>query len=71
MYRIDGGSWTVYTGGFTLTEGEHTIYYYSIDNMGNVEQESSLVVKPPIEVAVNYKPVVALIFAIVLLVVGL
>jgi hypothetical protein len=30
MYRIDGGNWTVYTGGFTLTEGEHTIYYYSI-----------------------------------------
>jgi hypothetical protein len=71
MYRIDGGNWTVYTGGFTLTEGEHTIYYYSIDNMGNVEQESSLVVKPPVEVAVNYKPIVALIFAIVLLVVGL
>jgi len=71
MYRIDGGSWTVYTDGFTLTEGEHTIYYYSIDNLGNVEQEKSLTIKPTIEVAVNYKPVVALIFAIVLLVVGL
>jgi hypothetical protein len=29
----------------------------TIDNMGNVEQESSLVVKPPVEVAVNYKPI--------------
>jgi len=71
MYRIDGGSWTVYTGGFTLTEGEHTIYYYSIDNLGNVEQERSLVVRPPVEVAVNYKPIVAVVFAIILAVVGL
>jgi len=70
MYRTDGGSWAVYTGGFTLTEGEHAIYYYSIDNLGNVEQERSLVVRPPVEVAVNYKPVVALVFAIILLVAG-
>jgi hypothetical protein len=71
MYRIDGGNWTVYTGGFILAEGEHTIYYYSIDNLGNVEQEKSLVVKPPPEVAVNYKPLVALVFAIILLVAGI
>jgi subtilase family serine protease len=71
MYRIDGGSWTVYSGGFTLTEGEHTIYYYSIDNLGNVEQERLLVVKPPIEVAVNYKPIVAMVFAIILGVAGI
>jgi len=70
MYRIDGGSWTVYTGGFTLPEGEHTIYYHSVDNLGNVEQERSLAVKPAIEVEVNYKPIVALMFAIVLLVAG-
>jgi len=69
-YSIDGGSWTVYTGSFTLTEGEHTIYYYSIDNLGNIEQERSLVVKPPTEVAVNYQPIVALIFTIILLVAG-
>ena len=70
MYRIDGGSWTVYTGGFTLPEGEHTIYYHSVDNLGNVEQERSLAVKPAIEVEVIYKPIVALMFAIVLLVAG-
>ena len=70
-YRIDGGSWTVYAGNFTITEGEHTIYYYSIDNLGNVEQERSQVVKPPIEAAVNYKPIVALVFAIILLVAGI
>jgi len=71
MYRIGGGSWTVYTGGFTIAEGEHTIYYYSTDNLGNVEQERSLVVRPPIEAAVNYKPIVALIFSVILAVVGL
>ena len=70
MYRIDGGSWIVYTGGFTLTEGEHTIYYYSTDKLGNVEQERSLAITPPVEVAVNYKPIVALVFAIILLVAG-
>jgi subtilase family serine protease len=70
-YRIDGGSWTIYTGGFNLSEGEHTINYYSIDKLGNVEQERSLVVKPAVEVAVNYKPVVALVFAVILLVAGL
>jgi len=70
MYTIDGGSWMVYTGGFTLTEGEHTIYYHSIDNLGNIEQEKSLVVKPPVEVAVNYKPLVAAMFAVILVIVG-
>jgi hypothetical protein len=70
MYRIDDGSWTVYTGGFTLAEGEHTIYYYSIDNLGNTEEERSLVVRPPVEVSVNYKPVVAVMFAIILLAAG-
>jgi hypothetical protein len=70
VYRIDGGDWTVYVGGFTLVEGEHTIYYYSIDYLGNVEQERSFVVTPPPEVAVNYKPIVAVIFAIILLVAG-
>ena len=70
MYRIDGGSWAVYSSGFTLAEGEHTIYYYSIDNLGNIEQERSLVVRPPAEVAVNYKPVVAVVFALTLLIAG-
>jgi len=70
-YRIDDGSWTVYTDDFTLAEGEHTIYYYSVDKLGNVEQERSLVIKPPVEVAVNYKPIVALVFAIILLVAGI
>ncbi len=37
-YRIDNGSWTNYTGNFTISEdGEHTISYYSVDTVGNVE----------------------------------
>ena len=37
-YRIDGSSWTVYKVPFTITqEGQHTIEYRSVDNVGNVE----------------------------------
>ncbi len=74
-YRIDGGSWTVYSGGFTLPEGAHNISYYSNDMLNNTETERWLVVTvegttTPPEVAVNYKPIIALIFAIILAVVG-
>jgi len=72
-YRIDGGNWTNYTGGFTLPEGEHYISYFSIDNLGNREAERYLPVnvkgQPPPEA--NYKPLVAVVFAIILVVVGL
>jgi len=76
-YRIDGGSWAVYSGGFTLPEGLHNISYLSNDMLNNTERERWLVVNvsgpqvPPIEVAVNYKPIVAVMFAIILLVAGI
>jgi len=75
-YRIDGGSWTVYANGFTLPEGVHNISYYSNDMLNNTEAERWLVVTvegttTPPEVAVNYKPIVALVFAIILLVAGI
>jgi len=76
MYRIDGGGWTIYSHGFTLPEGVHNITYYSNDMLNNTEVERWLVVTlegtttPPVEVAVNYKPIVALVFAIILLVAG-
>ncbi len=39
-YRIDGGQWQTYSSAFTLnTEGTHTIYYRSIDNVGNTEAD--------------------------------
>ena len=74
-YRIDGGNWTGYIGGFTLPEGVHNISYYSNDMLNNTERERWLVVAvsgqpPPSEVAVNYKPIVALVFAIILLIAG-
>ena len=39
-YRIDSGSWILYTNPFSLTgysHGIHTIYYYATDNAGNTE----------------------------------
>jgi hypothetical protein len=75
-YRIDGGNWTVYAGGFTLPEGVHNISFFSNDNLNNTERERWLVVTaggqpPPPEVTVNYKPLIALVFAIILAVIGL
>ncbi len=75
-YRVDGGIWTIYTASFTLSDGGHNITYRSVDNLGNLENEkylnvtvSSPYVPPAIEA--NYKPLVALVFAIILAVVGL
>ncbi len=36
-YKIDDGNVTDYTGEFTMPEGEHTIYFYAVDNLGNKE----------------------------------
>ncbi|MBC7129376.1 MAG: tandem-95 repeat protein, partial [Thermoplasmatales archaeon] len=45
-YKIDDGDWIEYTTPFTISgEGEHTIYYYSIDNLGNEEERKSIIVK--------------------------
>ncbi len=74
-YRIDGGAWTTYSGSFTLTEGTHNVSFYSIDMLDNTEaerwREVTISGEPPPEVEANYKPVVAVIFAIVLLIAGL
>lgn len=46
-YRIDGGSWNTYAVGFTLStlsEGAHTIGYYSIDKAGNNEVEKTVTI---------------------------
>ncbi|MHB0976869.1 MAG: Ig-like domain-containing protein, partial [Candidatus Aquicultorales bacterium] len=32
------GSWTIYSGAFAASEGEHIVYYYSVDNYGQIEQ---------------------------------
>ena len=39
MYSFDGVTWFTYTEPFTITsEGITTVYYYSTDNVGNVEE---------------------------------
>ena len=44
-YRIDGGSWKDYPSPFTLSDCEHTIEYYSVDNAGNQENMKSQAIK--------------------------
>ncbi|OGR48983.1 MAG: hypothetical protein A2X37_00540 [Elusimicrobia bacterium GWA2_66_18] len=36
-YALDGGAASLYTGAFSLAEGEHTLSYHSVDNVGNAE----------------------------------
>ncbi|MEM2980306.1 MAG: DNRLRE domain-containing protein [Thermoproteota archaeon] len=46
-YRFDAGSWSTYTAGFTLSvlsDGSHTIGYYSADRSNNNEAEKTLMV---------------------------
>ena len=46
-YRIDEGEWTQYVEPFTIPipdEGPHTIYYYSIDYINNIETEKNQIV---------------------------
>ncbi|HYV14384.1 MAG TPA: PQQ-binding-like beta-propeller repeat protein [Pyrinomonadaceae bacterium] len=46
FYRIDGGGTQTYAGPFTFsTSGQHTIDYWSRDNVNNTEVAHSLVVK--------------------------
>lgn len=45
-YSIDGGSWTQYTGGFSITaEGTHTISFYATGENGAVEAVQNVIVK--------------------------
>jgi len=46
-YQVDGGSWQVYEGPFSLSslaDGSHTIQYYSVDNFGNEEDAKTAAV---------------------------
>ncbi len=48
VFRIDGGSRQIYSGGFTLASfgaGEHIITYKATDNVMNEEQEKTLTVR--------------------------
>ncbi|MFW9801684.1 MAG: tandem-95 repeat protein, partial [Candidatus Thorarchaeota archaeon] len=46
VYSLDGSTWIPYSGPFVLTNsGEVTVYYYSTDNAGNVEEVKSATIK--------------------------
>jgi len=58
-YKLDAGLWTPYTGPFQVTnDAEHTLYYYSVDKVGNREENKSATLKidwtpPTINLTVN------------------
>ncbi len=62
-YRVDGGAWQPYERPFALPIGAHAIGYRATDRLGNTEQEHVAPV-----VVENWKPIIALVFAIVLVV---
>ncbi len=71
LFSIDGGEWQTYTEEFSLDEyGRHIISYRSMDNLGNTEQPKELAFEIP-RPSENWKPLIALIFTIILLVCGL
>jgi photosystem II stability/assembly factor-like uncharacterized protein len=42
VYKLDDGLWTTYTEPFQVTsDGNHLLRFYSIDNVGNAEQEKT------------------------------
>ncbi len=46
MYKIDDGEWKYYGGDFSLsTNGIHIIRFYSVDKVGNVEEEKNFTIK--------------------------
>lgn len=73
-YRLDGNTWqdsNLSEISLTLTTpGIHTIEFYAVDNLGNVEVIDSLVLEITAPAEPNWKPLVALIFTLILIAVG-
>ena len=74
--RVDGGTWTTYAAPLQLSEGHHVIGSRSIDNLNNTETSRVLSVTISSEPAplplpeLNWKPLVAAVFAALLAIVG-
>ncbi len=68
LYRLDTDQiWINYTGPFKIDEfGEHTIHYRGVDNLGNTFEDSQEV----FVIGTNWKPVIAIIFIIIMIIVG-
>jgi predicted GH43/DUF377 family glycosyl hydrolase len=78
FYHTNNESWrsTILSQiGFTyIAPGNYTVEFYAIDNLGNVENVKSVVFEIAGETplpTVNWKPLVALVFTIILTIVGL
>ena len=69
QYRLDDDTeWRPYLGPFKIERfGEHTIYFRSVDNLENIEQEHEQEV---FVLGPNYKPIFAIIFIIIMIIVG-
>ena len=56
-FKVDSGPYQLYEGPFVLTEGEHTVRYYSEDRCGNTESAKTATFNiddTPPDVAVNH-----------------
>jgi hypothetical protein len=40
-YRLDGGATEMYIGAFSISEGTHTVEFWSVDNVGNEESHKT------------------------------
>jgi hypothetical protein len=80
-YKINNLTWNIYSNTVVINElGSHTVYFLSEDNLENTEEQRELTVliekakptTPPNgdEKDTNNKPLIAFLFAIILLVVG-
>jgi hypothetical protein len=75
FYRLDSGTLVLYDGPFAVTgDGQHTVWFYSVDRLGNVEEQGSLLFTiggASAAVEVNLKLQIAIVFAADLLAVFL
>jgi hypothetical protein len=56
MVKVDDGEYTEYEEPFVVSdEGEHTIYYYSVDNANNIEDEktTNFTIRYPAEIEIG------------------
>ena len=74
-YRVDGGLWAVYAGPFDITGyGDHNVTYRAVDLLGNWGPEQTLNVTvsvEPVSPSGNWKPWLAVGFALALILLGL
>ena len=55
-YKLDNGIWTEYVAPIVVSKiGNHTVYYYSVDKVGNIEEEKNktFTIQSPIEITIK------------------